>query len=171
MDPLVSLRPGGPNARVEGNVWGRPEPVAAWSRRPWRSSAPAAVKEIKWTEKDFADYDQGKLPTGAIANKADGWSYGDVDAAMKSAALVMDETFVTPNTSHQCLETRSAMAYWQNGKVFVHTGTQSTAQTVPAIAKWLGLLDEKGQPDVARSSSSANTPAAASAPRSRAQSP
>src|SRR5438093_8007723 len=24
VDPLVSLRPGGPNARVEGNVWGRP---------------------------------------------------------------------------------------------------------------------------------------------------
>src|ERR1019366_4790190 len=76
--------------------------------------------------------------------------YGDVDAAMKSAAVVMDETFVTPNTSHQCLETRSAMAYWQNGKVYMHTGTQSTSQTVPAIARWLGLLDEKGQPDVSK---------------------
>ncbi len=31
------------------------------------------------------------------------------------------------------------MAYWQNGKVFVHTGTQSTAQTVPAIGRWLGI--------------------------------
>src|SRR6202166_4642374 len=31
------------------------------------------------------------------------------------------------------------MAYWQNGKVYVHTGTQSTAQTVPAIARWLGI--------------------------------
>src|SRR5258705_2567843 len=26
VDPLVSLRPGGPNARLEGNVWGRPKP-------------------------------------------------------------------------------------------------------------------------------------------------
>src|SRR5438045_1948825 len=25
VDPLVSLRPGGANARVEGNVWGRPQ--------------------------------------------------------------------------------------------------------------------------------------------------
>ena len=41
----------------------------------------------------------------------------------------MDETFVTPDVSHQTLETRSAMAYWQNGKVYIHTGTQSTAQT------------------------------------------
>jgi len=31
------------------------------------------------------------------------------------------------------------MAYWQNGKVYVHTGTQSTAQTVPAIARWLNI--------------------------------
>src|SRR6202041_2168984 len=44
-----------------------------------------------------------------------------------------------PDTSHQTLETRSAMAYWQNGKVYVYTGTQSTAQTVPAIARWLNI--------------------------------
>jgi CO/xanthine dehydrogenase Mo-binding subunit len=154
VDPLVSLRPGGPNARVEGNVWRRPEapPAAPGAGRGGRGAPPppAEVSELKWTEKDFADYDQGKLPMGALANKADGWSYGDVDAAMKSAAVVMDETFVTPNTSHQCLETRSAMAYWQNGKVYMHTGTQSTSQTVPAIARWLGLLDEKGQPDVSK---------------------
>src|SRR5260370_39039542 len=66
-------------------------------------------------------------------------SYGDIDAGFKNAALVLDETFVTPDTSHQPLETRSALAYWQNGKVYVHTGTQSTAQTVPAIARWLNI--------------------------------
>jgi len=44
-----------------------------------------------------------------------------------------------PDTSHQTLETRSAMAYWQNGKVYVHTGTQSTAQTRPAVARWLNI--------------------------------
>jgi CO/xanthine dehydrogenase Mo-binding subunit len=69
----------------------------------------------------------------------DEWSYGDVDAGFKNAALVLGETFVTPDTSHQTLETRSAMAYWQNGKVFIYTGTQSTAQTLPAIARWLNI--------------------------------
>ena len=39
------------------------------------------------------------------------WSYGDLDAGFKTAALVLDETFVTPDTSHQTLETRTAMAY------------------------------------------------------------
>src|SRR5258708_39687101 len=73
----------------------------------------------------------------------DEWAYGDIDAGFKNAALVLDETFVTPDTSHQPLETRSALAYWQNGKVYVHTGTQSTAQTVPAIGRWLGIEPEK----------------------------
>jgi CO/xanthine dehydrogenase Mo-binding subunit len=102
---------------------------------------------LKWTEADFADVKDGKLPMG---KPTDEWTYGDLDAGFKNAALVLDETFVTPDTSHQCLETRTAMAYWQNGKVFIHSGTQSTAQTVPAIARWLGFKDEKGMTDTSK---------------------
>src|SRR5260370_20561599 len=69
----------------------------------------------------------------------DEWSYGDLDAGFRNAVLVLDETFVTPDVSHQTLETRSAMAYWQNGKVYVHTGTQSTTQTLAALARWLNI--------------------------------
>ena len=131
VDPLVSLRPGGPNARVEGNVWIRPTPV------PGTPVPPPQVKEIKWTEADFADYNEGKLPMGKATDPE--FVFGDVEQGFKKAHLVLDETFVTPNTSHQCLETRTAMAYWQNGKVFVHCSTQSTAQTVPALARWLQI--------------------------------
>ena len=73
----------------------------------------------------------------------DEWSYGDLEAGFKNAALVLDETFVTPDTSHQTLEPRTAMAYWQNGKVYVHTGTQSTAQTLPVLARWLNIDPSK----------------------------
>jgi xanthine dehydrogenase molybdenum-binding subunit len=157
VDPLVSLRPGGPNARLEGNVWKRPEPppapagaaAATGGRGRGRGGAPPPppeIHELKWTDADFAEYEQGKLPMGEMANKSDGWSYGDWEGAFKKAALVLDETFITPDTSHQCLETRTAMAYWQNGKVYMHTGTQSTAQTVPAVARWCGLVDDKGRP-------------------------
>ncbi|HEY7391942.1 MAG TPA: xanthine dehydrogenase family protein molybdopterin-binding subunit [Bryobacteraceae bacterium] len=140
VDPLVSLRPNGPNARVEGNVWMRP--VVA----PGQPAPPPQVKEVKWTDADFAEYKEGRLPMGKDTEPS--WSFGDWEGGLKSAALVLDETFVTPNTSHQTLETRSAMAYWQNGKVFVHCSTQSTAQTAPAIARWLGLVDDKGRPDL-----------------------
>jgi xanthine dehydrogenase molybdenum-binding subunit len=131
VDPLVSLRPGGPNARKEGNVWTRPPSP------PPPAPAPApVVKEIKWTEEDFASVKEGQLPTGKATDE---WSYGDWQSGLKNAALVLDETFLTPNTSHQTLETRTAMAFWQNGKVYVHCSTQSTAQTAPAIARWLHM--------------------------------
>ena len=47
----------------------------------------------------------------------------------------------TPATSRS--RPRTAMAYWQNGKLYIHTGTQSAAQTVAALARWLGLDPEK----------------------------
>ena len=135
VDPLETLRPGGPNARTNGNVWVRPAPPPPQPGKP-PSVTPPELQTLKWTHEDFEDFKQGRLPMGKPSEQ---WSMGDIDAGFKNAALVLDETFVTPNTSHQCLETRTAMAYWQNGKVYVHSGTQSTAQTVPAIARWLGI--------------------------------
>jgi len=135
VDPLVSLKPGGPNARTDGNVWVRvPPPPPKPGERP--PVTPPELRTLKWTKEDFEDAKAGRLPLG---KESEEWHVGDVDAGLKNAALVLDETFVTPNTSHHCMETRSTMAYWQNGKVYVHTGTQSTAQTVPAIARWLGI--------------------------------
>ncbi len=109
-------------------------------RIDFRGAAPPPprpeIKELKWTEADFADYAAGRLPMGKPATE---WSYGDLDAGFKNAALVLDETFVTPSTGNQPLESRTAMAYWQNGKLYMHCSTQSTAQTVPAIARWVGI--------------------------------
>src|ERR671930_1171902 len=134
VDPLVSLRPGAPNARLEGNVWGKAKPPVQG-----QPITPPAIEELKWTEAEFAEYEQGRLPMGKTPDE---WSYGDLDAGLKKAALVLDETFVTPNTSHQTLEPRRAMAYWQNGKLYIHCSTQSAVQTVGSISRWLHL-DQK----------------------------
>ena len=91
VDPLDSLRPGGPNPRVEGNIWIRqpkcPRPSRERNRRALRrprlanSNGPTA---------DFAEMKEGRLPMGKAPDE---WSYGDVDAGLKNAALVLDETF------------------------------------------------------------------------------
>jgi CO/xanthine dehydrogenase Mo-binding subunit len=50
VDPLVSLRPGGPNARTEGNVWMRaaaPPNAQAGGRPP--SVVPPGITELKWS--------------------------------------------------------------------------------------------------------------------------
>jgi xanthine dehydrogenase molybdenum-binding subunit len=119
VDPIESLRPGGANARLEGNVYVNRQ-----------------IKTVKWTDADFADAADGKLPMG---QHGDEWHYGDIDAGLKEAALVLDETFVTQSTSHQPLETRTAMAYWQNGKLYLHGSTQSVARTVASVAGWVGI--------------------------------
>jgi CO/xanthine dehydrogenase Mo-binding subunit len=127
VDPLESLRPAGPNARLDGNVWGPPG---------GGPGAPPPLQTLKWTEQDFAAAGEGQLPTGQAPEE---WAFGDLDAGFKEAAVVLDETFVVQATSHQTMETRSAMAYWQNGKLYLHGSTQSVQRTVDGIAQWVGI--------------------------------
>ena len=120
VDPLESLRPGGPDARSDGNV----------------VVAREGVQKIKWTKEDFDTVEEGQLPAGAPTVE---WSYGEVDQEFAQSALVLDETFVTAGLSHHSMEPRTAMAYWQNGKCFVYGSTQSQAFAVPGLARLLGI--------------------------------
>ena len=127
VDPLQSLFPGGPDARTDGNVIDN------------RLIGPPKLKKAKWTAADFAKVEEGQLPAGEPVLE---WSFGDVEAGFKKAALVIDETFVTGTMSHHSMEPRSAMAYWENGKCFVYGSTQSQSFIVPALAGYIGI-----QPD------------------------
>src|ERR1700726_4072808 len=49
VDPLDTLRAGGPNPRTDGNIWMTPP------------GGQPAVAELKWTEADFAETQQGRL--------------------------------------------------------------------------------------------------------------
>jgi len=123
VDPLESLRPGGPNARTDGN-----------SIRPREG-----VIEHKWTDEDFAAAGEGELPMGEPVTE---WSFGDVEAGFAEASLILDETFVTASTSHHSMEPRSAMAYWQNGKCYVYGSAQSQSAVVPGLARYLEIEPE-----------------------------
>ena len=97
---------------------------------------PPQIVVWKWTDEDFKNAGEGQMPLGKATDE---WTFGKVDEAMKSADLVLDETFMTQSTGHQPLETRSAMAHWQNGKLYLHGSTQSTVQTVASVARWVGI--------------------------------
>ena len=216
VDPLVSLRPDGPNARTQGNVWMRPPASAARKgaairrrrgsgcralRRPrprqrcrsshggggsgWQhrsrgaaarrpqprkhrrtaaaaaAAAPAApprpeVREFKWTADDFAPRQKARCRWASRpTNGRSATSRPDSRRPPSS----LDETFVSQSTSHQPLETRSAMAYWQNGKLLSpRLDAEHRADRRLVVA-----LDSVSKPRT--SSSSASTPAAASAAR------
>jgi CO/xanthine dehydrogenase Mo-binding subunit len=124
VDPMVTLRPGGPNARAEGNIWKVPR-----------------VAEYKFSPAAVAELDAGRIPM--IDDAPLTWAIGDVDAALKQADLVVDETVVHQSTGHQAMEPRSAMAYWQNGKLYLHGSTQSVARTRATVAQWVGFKPEE----------------------------
>jgi xanthine dehydrogenase molybdenum-binding subunit len=134
VDPVESLRPAGANARVEGNVW-FPAPPAAPGAQQGPPPRPQ-IQTIKWTDEDLSEAAAGRLPMGAAPEE---WSYGDLEAGFKAAAIVVDETFVVQSTGHQPMETRTAMAYWQNGKLYLHCSTQSLIRTVDPVARWVGI--------------------------------
>ena len=150
VDVIESLRPGGPNARTQGNVWVRPTappaPPAARGGEAGRGArgggAPPApqIQVWKWTDEDFRNAQDGQLPLGKFTDE---WQVGNVEEALKKSDLVLDETFMTQSTGHQPLETRTAMAYWQNGKCYLHGSTQSTVQTVASFARWAGIKPEQ----------------------------
>jgi CO/xanthine dehydrogenase Mo-binding subunit len=129
VDPLESLRPGSPNGRLEGNVWVTPPPGGGQPPRP-------KLETWKWTAEDFSKAPDGALPIGRVPDE---WSYGELDAGFRDAALVVDESFVVQSTGHQPMETRSAMAYWQNGKLYLHGSTQSVIRTLDPLAAWLAM--------------------------------
>jgi CO/xanthine dehydrogenase Mo-binding subunit len=119
VDPLQSLYPGGPNALTAGNV-----------------ASTGALRDVKWTAQDFAAVTESQLPMGAPLAE---WSYGDVDAGLAAAKVVLDETFVTAGLAHHSMEPRSALAYWQNGKCFLYGSTQGQSFPVPGIARLVGV--------------------------------
>ncbi len=130
IDPIESLRPGSPNARTDGNVW-IPAPPGSQGQQ-----ARPQIHNMKWTAEDFAEEPHGRMPMGKATEE---WAFGDVEAGFKNAAVIVDETFVVQSTGHHPMETRSAMAYWQNGKLYLHASTQSVIRTVDGIARWCGI--------------------------------
>ena len=120
VDPLQSLHPDGPDARVDGNT--------AVPRE--------GVQRFKWAAEDFASADEGMLPEGEPIVT---WDYGDLAAGFAGSKVVLDETFVTASNSHHSMEPRTTMAYWQNGKCFLYGSNQSQSFVVPGLAALIGI--------------------------------
>src|SRR5262245_29708634 len=74
VDPIDSLRPGGPDARTRGNVF----------------TVGGGIKRIKWTAQHLQDVAAGRIPWNAEAGEET--AVGDVDAGFKQADLILDET-------------------------------------------------------------------------------
>ena len=126
VDPLESLYPGGPNALTEGN-------------HVISQGFQSSLKTTKWTAGDFAAVEEGQLPAGEADSE---WTYGDIEAGFKNAKVVIDESFVTASLAHQSMEPRSAMAYWENGKCYLHASCQSQSFPFQFLPAMIGVEPE-----------------------------
>lgn len=121
VDPLSSLKNGGANANTEGNIY--------------QGGAGNGVSELKWSEQDLQNFISKQQLPDAVINE---WQYGDLEQGFSDASIVIEEAFVTSGYSHMCMEPRSTLAYWQNGKCHVYGSTQSQSFILPYLA---GLLE------------------------------
>jgi xanthine dehydrogenase molybdenum-binding subunit len=129
LDPLDSLRPGGPNARTTQTEEGATVGVNTMLGRE--------LGEIKWTEDDVAGVEPGEIPMEAPAGAE--WEYGDLAAGFAEANVIIEEHSYFQSLSHQPLESRTTMAYWDGGKLYVFPSVQSTARAVGPMARYAGI--------------------------------
>ncbi|MDA0279536.1 MAG: xanthine dehydrogenase family protein [Proteobacteria bacterium] len=120
LDPLDSLSEGGANAYNGGNTFIFREGFA----------------EEKWTADQVASFRSGNEPT---AEAQQSWEYGDLAAGFAAADFVHETTFSTAGYPHMSMEPRSAMAYWENGKCFLHGTSQSLSAIAEPMAAIVGV--------------------------------
>jgi xanthine dehydrogenase YagR molybdenum-binding subunit len=64
---------------------------------------------------------------------------GDVDAAIASAAVVIDQTYVTPIQTHNPMEPHATIAWWTGEKLTVYDTTQYITGDKMSLARTLNL--------------------------------
>jgi len=131
-DPLESLVEGGPNAYPDGNVLQQSEAL-----EDENATIRGGFATIKWPAAEMERFRNGEEPRNV--EFADGWTYGDLDAAFAEAEVTVEHSFVTAGTPHHSLEPRSAMSYWENGKCYFYGSTQSQSAVLDSLASMLGI--------------------------------
>jgi len=124
LDPLDSLTEGGANAYPGDN-------------NTFISGQGFATE--KWTADQVASFRAGKEPT---AEPLETWALGDLDAAFAESEFIYESSFSTAGYPHHAMEPRSALAYWEGGKLYVHGTSQSLTALANDMAGIIGVAKE-----------------------------
>jgi isoquinoline 1-oxidoreductase beta subunit len=138
---------------IEGTL--STDPVAGWE--PGMEPGVAIVADTWWQAQNARkslkiDWDYGRGASQSsdnLAKRAEELlkappaytvrSYGDVDAALKSAVKVLDAVYAYPFLAHQTLEPQDTTAAFNDGKLEIWTTSQMPAEGRALVAQALGI--------------------------------
>ena len=123
LDPLDSLQPGGADAYNGGNTFVFRQGFAV----------------EKWSADQVASFRAGNEPTAEPQQTV---AYGDLEAGFGESSYVYEGTFTNAGYPHHSMEPRSALAYWEDGKLYLHGGSQSLTAFADGIAGVIGVPKE-----------------------------
>lgn len=134
VDPLDTLVEGGPNPYPTGNTLIR----RAAAAEAGTTQAGTDVGEIKWSRDAVNAFRSGREPSGELT-WGNEWEFGDLEGEFGQCVAIVEEPFVTIGQSHHALESRTGMAFWENGRCFFHGSLQSHTIAIAPLAGMLGI--------------------------------
>jgi isoquinoline 1-oxidoreductase subunit beta len=118
--------------------------VAIVAETWWHAQSARDKLQVRWNEGRWADQS-----SAAFARRAEELSReapqrtiradGDVEAALKGAAKVVEAAYSYPFIAHAPLEPETSTARWQNGKIEIWTNSQNPGSGRRIVAQALGI--------------------------------
>ena len=112
----------------------------------WQAHSALEALPVEWEDGTLYSSSafEAELKDGLTAESAAvGSSTGDVEAAFKGAAKVVEATYRMPHQNHACMEPMNATAVWTEEKCEVWCPTQSGEAALAATSEAAGLPVEK----------------------------
>jgi isoquinoline 1-oxidoreductase beta subunit len=120
-----------PGIAIVADTWWQAQQARKQLKVDW-DPGPAATQNSEGFRKRAEELLQA--PPGTTVRK-----YGDVDAALKSSAKVVDATYEYPFIAHVTLEPQGATAHWKDGKLEMWSTSTLPANGRELVAKTLGI--------------------------------
>jgi len=122
-----------PGIAIVADTWWQAQQARKQLKVEW-DLGPAAAQSSEGFAKRAAELLQA--PPAKTVRK-----YGDVDAALKSSAKVVEGTYEFPFIAHVTMEPQGATAHWKDGKLEMWTTSTLPVDGRGLIAKTLGIQE------------------------------
>jgi isoquinoline 1-oxidoreductase beta subunit len=136
-----------PNGLPDGMALGLLEGVAIVADTWWQASKAREKLQVKWSDNPISNQSSaGFAQTAAqLSKQAPAKTVrkdGDVNAALSSAAKVLEAEYSYPFLSHATLEPQNCTAQFRDGKVEIWAPTQNPGAGRTLVSKTLGVKEE-----------------------------